>query len=321
MIQEALVAHSNAPGYPTALGLPELRQAWARWAARELHAQLGIENVSPTIGSKEIVGWLPTFLGLDRTSTIAIPELAYPTYAVGAQIVRANVVTYVTAEDIPAQTNLIWVNTPSNPTGAVLDQQQLRAIVQRGRQIGAVIVSDECYIELGWDCTPVSILHPDVCEGDLTNILAVQSLSKRSNLAGYRSGSLLGDAALISDVVGARKHTGMLLSTPVQHATIAALDDSAHVEQQRATYRARRDALHSALGACGFSIEHSNAGLYLWATRGEACMQTVNWFADQGILVAPGDFYGTAGAQHVRVALTATDERVHAAVARLRIND
>lgn len=320
VIQEALVAHSNAPGYPTAIGLPELRDAWVHWSQRVLNAHIGVENVSPTIGSKEIVGWLPTFLGLNSSHTIAIPDLAYPTYAVGAQIAGSRIVTYRTAEDIPTGTALVWVNTPSNPTGAVLDVQELRALVQRAREVGAVIASDECYIELGWDCTPTSILDTRVTDSDLTNVLSVQSLSKRSNLAGYRSGAILGDAGLISDIVGARKHTGMLLSTPVQYATIAALKDTHHVAAQRERYGARRDLLHTALTDAGFTIDHSNAGLYLWATRGQDCMATVEWFATQGILVAPGDFYGPTGNHHVRVALTATDERVHAAVDRLRVH-
>ena len=318
VIQDALVAHSNAPGYPTAIGLPELREAWAQWSARVLNAQLGPDNISPTIGSKEIVGWLPTILGLNSSNVIAIPELAYPTYAVGAQISKSRIVTYHRAEDIPADTSLIWVNTPSNPTGAVLSIDEMQAIVSRAREIGAIVVSDECYIELGWDCTPISILNADVNDGDLTNILSVHSLSKRSNLAGYRSGSIMGDSSLIKDIVGARKHTGMLLSTPVQHATIAALSDAAHVAAQRERYGKRRDLLHNALTSAGFRIDHSHAGLYLWATRGDDCMATVNWFATQGILVAPGDFYGPSGHQHVRVALTATDERVQAAVDRLR---
>ena len=311
-------AAANAPGYPTAAGLLELRQAWVTWAKRILHSELTVDQVAPSIGSKEIVAWLPIVFGLTKDSVVAIPELAYPTYAVGALMAHAKFVTYTDASQIPTETDLIWVNSPSNPTGEVLSIEQLQALVARGREISAPVVSDECYIELGWEVEPVSILDPRVCGTDLTGVLAVHSLSKRSNLAGYRSGAVLGDAKLVSDIVSLRKHAGMLVPTPVQLATVAALGDDAHVQQQRTRYANRRDILRSALVAAGFSIEHSQAGLYLWATNGSECLVTANWFAENGILVAPGDFYGPAGSKHVRLALTATDERISSAAARLR---
>ena len=311
-------AAANAPGYPTAAGLLELRQAWVTWAKRILHSELTVDQVAPSIGSKEIAAWLPIVFGLTKDSVVAIPELAYPTYAVGALMAHAKFVTYTDASQIPAEADLIWVNSPSNPTGEVLSIEQLQALVARGREISAPVVSDECYIELGWEVEPVSVLDPRVCGNDLTGVLAVHSLSKRSNLAGYRSGAVLGDAKLVSDIVSLRKHAGMLVPTPVQLATVAALGDDAHVQQQRTRYANRRETLRSALVAAGFSIEHSQAGLYLWATNGSECLAAVNWFAENGILVAPGDFYGPAGAKHVRLALTATDERISSAAARLR---
>ena len=274
----------------------------------------------PSIGSKEIVAWLPIVFGLNQSSTVAIPELAYPTYAVGALLAHAKFVTYKQASDIPDNTDMIWVNSPGNPTGEVLTANQLKEIVARGRELSAPVVSDECYIELGWDAEPISILDPRVCGTDFTGILAVHSLSKRSNLAGYRSGAVLGDAKLISDIVSLRKHAGMLVSTPVQLATVAALSDDAHVVLQKARYAKRRDVLHTALISAGFKIEHSQAGLYLWATNGSNCLETVNWLAEKGILAAPGDFYGPAGNNYVRLALTATDERIDSAAARLTSN-
>ena len=274
----------------------------------------------PSIGSKEIVAWLPIVFGLNQSSTVAIPELAYPTYAVGALLAHAKFVTYKQASDIPDNTDMIWVNSPGNPTGEVLTANQLKEIVARGRELSAPVVSDECYIELGWEAEPISILDPRVCGTDFTGILAVHSLSKRSNLAGYRSGAVLGDAKLISDIVSLRKHAGMLVSTPVQLATVAALSDDAHVVLQKARYAKRRDVLHTALISAGFKIEHSQAGLYLWATNGSNCLETVNWLAEKGILAAPGDFYGPAGNNHVRLALTATDERIDSAAARLTSN-
>jgi succinyldiaminopimelate transaminase len=212
---------------------------------------------------------------------------------------------------------LIWVNSPGNPHGRVSSAAELRAWVAWAREHGAVLASDECYLELGFDASPVSVLSPEVTEGDLSSVLAVHSLSKRSNLAGYRAGFVAGDPALVGELLAVRKHAGLMVPTPVQAAMAAALDDSEHVQAQHAVYAARRAILRAALLAAGFTIDHSEAGLYLWATRGEDCWSTVDWFADRGILVAPGAFYGPAGSAHVRVALTATDERVSAAVARL----
>jgi succinyldiaminopimelate transaminase len=285
-----------------------------------LSADLNTDQVVPSIGSKEIVALLPIVFGLNQNSTVAIPELAYPTYAVGALLAHAKFVTYRQASDIPDHTDLIWVNSPSNPTGEVLSADQLKEIVARGRQLSAPVVSDECYIELGWEAEPISILDPRVCGTDFTGILAVHSLSKRSNLAGYRSGAVLGDAKLINDIVSLRKHAGLLVSTPVQLATVAALADDAHVAIQKARYAKRREVLRAALSSAGFKIEHSQAGLYLWATNGSDCLETVNWLAGKGILAAPGDFYGPAGQHHVRLALTATDERIASAAARLTGN-
>lgn len=317
VIQAALRDAANAPGYPTAAGSEELRQAWCDWAARIASVSLATLNVCPTIGSKEIVAWLPIIFGLDESSTVAFPELAYPTYAVGAMMAGAKGATYTDAASIPDETDLIWVNSPSNPTGKVLTVDELHSIVRRAREIDAVVVSDECYLELGWDVTPISILDPRVIQGDFTNVLAIHSLSKRSNLAGYRSAAVLGDANLIKDIIAARKHAGMLLSSPVQAATIAALTDSDHVVQQRELYHNRRNILRQALTDAGLTIEHSQAGLYLWTSAGTDCMELVNRLANVGILCAPGTFYGSAGAKHVRIALTATDERISKVGARL----
>jgi len=294
-----------------------LRQAWADWAKSALEVTVGLDEISPTIGSKEVVAWLPIILGLGPAHIVAIPELAYPTYAVGAQMAKANFVTYNSAEEIPADVTLIWVNSPSNPTGEVKSVAHLSSVVARAREIGAIVVSDECYIELGWDAKPVSILHPDVIGSSNESVLAVHSLSKRSNLAGYRSGAVLGDSQLIADILALRKHAGMLLPSPIQAATIAALGDPDHVATQRDVYHNRRTILRAAVLEAGMQIDHSQAGLYLWVTAGKPCLETVALLADVGILCAPGDFYGPAGASHVRMALTATDERIAQVAARL----
>lgn len=312
VIQEALRAASDAPGYPTTHGTVQMRSAVSGWLARSLGVEVDPQDVLPTIGTKEFVAWLPTLLGLTADDTVAYPTIAYPTYEVGALIAGCQ-----TAE-VGAPAALTWLNTPSNPTGRVLGVGELRAIVDQLRGQGAVIVSDECYIELGWDAQPVSILHPDVCGGDHTGLLALNSLSKRSNLAGYRFGFAAGDPALITRLLAVRKHAGMMVPLPVQAAAVAALNDDEHVRVQRQRYQARRAVLYEALTAAGFRIDESAAGLYLWATQGKPCWDSVNWLAERGILVAPGDFYGEAGGQHVRVALTAHDDDVALAADRLR---
>jgi succinyldiaminopimelate transaminase len=319
VVQEALRQASDWPGYPVTQGTPALREAGARWLARRLGVT-GLEPaaVIPTIGSKEIVGLLPTLLGVGPGDRVVVPALAYPTYEVGALAVGAETIaTDSTAAVGPAPVALVWVNSPSNPTGRVLPAAHLAKVVAWARERGAVLVSDECYIELPWTERPVSVLHPDVCGGSHEGILALHSLSKRSNLAGYRAGLVSGDPALVAEVLELRKHLGLIVPGPVQAAMVAALDDDAHVAEQRERYRARRERLLAALTGAGFRVDESAAGLYLWATRGEGCWETASWLAERGILVAPGAFYGAAGAEHVRVALTATDERVDAACARL----
>jgi aspartate/methionine/tyrosine aminotransferase len=170
---------------------------------------------------------------------------------------------------------------------------------------------------LGWDAEPVSVLHPSVSGGSTEGLLAVHSLSKSSSLAGYRAGFVAGDPTLVARLLAVRKHAGMIVPRPVQEAITAALSDDEHIAVQRERYRRRRELLRPALVAAGFTVEHSEAGLYLWSTRDEEADKTVAWLADLGILVAPGTFYGPTGGRHVRIALTATDERIGAAVERL----
>ena len=321
VIRAALSAASDSPGYPLTYGTKALREAAADYL-RAWHGVAGADpaHVLPLIGTKELVGWLPTLLDLGEGDHVGLPELAYPTYAVGALVARAEPVATddpVAGLD-PARTKLLWLNTPSNPTGRVQSAAELRRIVEWARGHGVLVVSDECYIELGWEGTePVSVLHPDVCGGSHDGLLAVHSLSKRSNFAGYRGGFLTGDPALVAELLEVRKHTGMIVPKPVQEAMAAALRDRAHAVEQKERYARRRAALRAAFEAAGFRIEHSEASLYLWATRGEDCWATVGDLATSGVLVAPGEFYGPAGQEYVRIAFTATDERVAAAVARL----
>ncbi|MBL7254921.1 succinyldiaminopimelate transaminase [Actinoplanes sp. LDG1-01] len=318
LIRRALADASDSPGYPLTAGTPALRAAIAQWLVRECGAS-GTPDVLPTIGSKELVAWLPTLLGVGPGDTVVIPAIGYPTYEVGVRLAGAKVIRSdaLTAVGPDPSVRLVWINSPSNPTGKVLPVEHLRKVVAWARERGAVVVSDECYLSLGWETKPVSVLDDAVTGGDYTGVLAVHSLSKRSNLAGYRAGFVGGDPALIGELLAVRKHGGMIVPAPVQAAMIAALGDEEHVAAQRAVYARRRDELRVALTKAGFEISHSEAGLYLWSTRGEDSWKTVDWLAERGILAAPGAFYGPAAEQHVRIALTATDERVAAAVARL----
>jgi succinyldiaminopimelate transaminase len=227
-------------------------------------------------------------------------------------------------DDWPDETRLVWLNSPANPDGRVHGVEFLQRAVHRARDLGAVIANDECYTELNWtvsdgaehEPTP-SILDRRVVGDSRRLTLSVSSLSKQSNLAGYRAGFVAGCSDLIGEVLAVRKHLGLMPPAPVQAAMIAALGDDAHVSVQRERYRARRETMLSALEGAGFRIDESGAGLYLWATRGEDAWATVSALADHGILVTPGSFYGPAGAEHVRVALTATDADVAEAARRL----
>ena len=329
VIQEALIAAANAPGYPLPAGTPELRSAAAGWLARSFDVRVDPVSVLPVIGTKEFIAWLPTMLGLGPADAVVYPALAYPTYDIGARLTgSASVAVDVAAQAgqplaldaAPASTKLVWVNSPSNPTGRVLSAQTLRDAVAWTRARGAVLASDECYITLGWDTVPVSVLHESVRGDSLDGVLAVFSLSKRSNLAGYRAGFVTGDPALMKELLLVGRQAGMIVPGPVQAAMVAALSDDAHAAEQKARYAARRAVLVAGLTAAGFSIEHSEAGLYLWATRpGLDCWAACELLASEcGILVGPGSMYGPEGSAYIRVALTATDERVAAAGTRLR---
>lgn len=328
VVQDALARAADAPGYPTTYGTVALREAVAAWFARRRGVPgLDPAAVLPTLGSKELVAWLPSLLGLGAGDVVVHPEIAYPTYDVGARLAGAvpqpgdDVATWAGRSDV----RLVWLNSPSNPTGRVLGVEELREVVGAARRIGAVVASDECYALLAWEEPWVgagvpSLLDPRVCDGDHDGLLAAVSLSKQSNLAGYRAGFVAGDPALVGRLLEVRKHAGMMMPAPVQAAAAAALADDEHVAVQTERYRRRRRVLLGALTAAGLVVEDSPAGLYLWVRMpgpGQDCWRTVADLAELGILVAPGSFYGPAGARHVRVALTASDEAVARAAARL----
>lgn len=320
-IQLALAESAAAPGYPQTKGTPRLREAIVgamerRYGVKGLDAD---RSVLPVVGTKEAIAWLPTLLGLGEGHNVVIPELAYPTYEVSARLAGAEVIRSDSLLRLgPEPVSLIYLNSPANPHGQVLGVEHLRKFVEYARRTGAIIVSDECYLGLGFDGdTPVSILDPRVSEGDYTNLLAVHSLSKTSNMASYRAGWLAGDAQLIQELLAIRRHAGLMNPGPIQAAMVAALEEDGHETLQHELYRHRREILEKALVEAGFTIEHSDAGLYLWATEGRDGRETVSRLSELGILVAPGDFYGPRGQQFVRVGLTATDERIEAAARRL----
>ncbi|WP_136518812.1 succinyldiaminopimelate transaminase [Cellulomonas telluris] len=336
LVREALAAAADAPGYPATHGTPALRQAVVEWFARRRGVPgLDPAAVLPTVGSKELVALLPALLGVGSGDAVLHPATAYPTYDVGARLAGA---APVPTDDPAAElarrddVRLVWLNSPANPHGAVLGVEDLRALVEAARAASArtgrpvVVASDECYAELAWDepwasSGVPSVLDPRVSGGDLTGLLAAYSLSKQSNLAGYRAAFLAGDPALVAGLLETRKHAGMIVPAPVQAAMAVALGDDAHVSEQRERYRRRRSVLRAGFEGAGYVVDHSHAGLYLWV-RPEGPRQdawrTVADLAGLGILVAPGSFYGAAAAGHVRVALTASDDAVAEAAARLQ---
>jgi len=315
----ALSRAADSPGYPFTAGTAALRQAIVSYRTRRWGADdLGPDATLPVIGTKELVAWLPTLLGLGPDDLVVYPTMAYPTYLVGARIAGCRALASDDPDELgDARPALVWINSPANPTGRILGAGPLKHWVKWTREHGSLLASDECYGEFGWEAEPMSVLHPSINEGAHDGLLAVHSLSKRSNLAGYRAGFVAGDRYVVADLLAVRKHAGMLVPRPVQEAMVELLGDHDHVELQRGRYLGRRAVLRPALEAAGFRIEHSEGAIYLWATRDEDCHASVDYLARMGILVAPGDFYGAAATRHVRVALTATDERVAAAAQRL----
>ncbi|MGJ7442335.1 succinyldiaminopimelate transaminase [Aquipuribacter sp. MA13-6] len=334
LLQQVLADAADAPGYPTVAGTEDVHDAVAAWFERVRGTgPLPGLGVMPVIGSKELVAWLPTLLGLGAGDTVVHPEIAYPTYDVGARLAGATPVAAdaTTALGPDSTVRLVWLNSPGNPTGQVLGVEHLAKVVAWARSRGAVVASDECYCDLGWherwdpsvggERVP-SVLDPRVTGGDLSGVLAVCSASKRSNLAGYRAAFVAGDPVLVERLVQVRKHAGMIVPAPVQAVLVASLREDSHVAEQKARYRARRDVLLPAVEQAGLRVDGSEAGLYLWVTDPAAPAGSDGWdlvarLAELGVLVAPGSFYGPRGARHVRMALTAPDERVRAAARRL----
>ncbi|MSW17151.1 MAG: succinyldiaminopimelate transaminase [Actinobacteria bacterium] len=307
-IQEALTKASNSPSYPLTAGSSQLKDAIRAWATLNLGAT-GEFDVLPVIGSKEFVALLPTFL---QSKTVLYPKIAYPTYLVGALMASAKAIPVeIDAKSWPIA-DLAWINSPSNPTGQVQSDSEILATINWARNNGSVIASDECYLSFSKEAKSILSLTGGNNEG----VLAVHSLSKRSNLAGYRAAFVIGDSKLIDQIRQIRKHAGLMVPLPVQQAMIAALSDNNHAIEQAERYEKRRIKLITALSKAGFTIEHSQAGLYIWCSKNEDCYKTVDWFANLGVLVTPGSFYGSE--KFIRIALTATDESIDLVVERIK---
>ncbi|WP_157008569.1 succinyldiaminopimelate transaminase [Agromyces laixinhei] len=324
LVRTALANATDAHAYPQTIGTDELRSAIIDWFARRRGVTgLTSANVLPTVGSKELVALLPFLLGLGEGDVVVHPRAAYPSYEMGAVLVGATAMASDDPAEWPAETKLVWLNSPGNPDGRVLTIDELRTARERALELDAIIVGDECYAELGWegewaDAPAPSLLDPRVVGESRHQVLVAYSLSKQSNMAGYRTAFIAGCAAVIGRITTVRKHAGLMLPQPLQAAMIAALRDDVHVAEQKERYRARRDLLKPALEAAGFRIDRSEAGLYLWATEGRAAWESIGRLADLGIVAGPGIFYGPHHPEHVRLSLTATDERISAASERLR---
>ncbi len=323
-----------ATGYPQSIGSPHFREAAAAWIHRRFAVEVDPAAVLACVGTKEVVAGLPRLLSLrtpDR-DTVLYPAVSYPTYAMGATLAGLRAVPIpVDADwhlDLDAvdaadadRALIVWLNDPANPTGAAASSERMARTVEWARGRGAIVASDECYAEFTYDAggapaPPVTALG----HGD-DGILAVHSLSKRSNMAGLRAGFLAGDPDLIGYLGEVRRHAGMMVPAPVQAAAAAALGDDAHVDLQRARYADRRARLVPALEALGLHHDGGPSAFYLWL-RDHGDDTNDGWgvaalLARRGIVVAPGDLYGAPGVRHARLALCIPDARLGLALERL----
>ena len=326
-------AAAAATGYPAAIGAPAYRDAAAAWIGRRFGVAVSPDAVLACIGTKELVASLPRLLALrdPERDTVLYPAVAYPTYEMGARLAGLRAVPVPLDEhwhldlsrisEADADRALvIWVNEPGNPTGASAGPQHLRSVVDWAWDCGAIVASDECYAEFTYDESGSPAAPATVLSAGHDRVLAVHSLSKRSNMAGLRAGFLAGDAALVSYLGEVRKHAGLMTPAPVQAAATAALADDAHVDEQRGRYARRRKQAQDALGEWGLVHDGGPSTFYLWLRAPEG--REDGWsitrrLAGQGLLVAPGDLYGPDGSAHVRLSLTQTDDRLALAFERL----
>jgi succinyldiaminopimelate transaminase len=316
-VVEALARSGAERGYPASIGSAAYREAAAGWMARRLGIDVDPSHVAACVGTKELVAGLPQWLRLRRPDrdTVLYPAVSYPTYAMGAQLAGCRAVAYSTLEDVDpadaARALCLWVNVPGNPDGSLAG---LGAAAAWGRTHEVPVLSDECYIEFTWDGPPRTIL-----EHGLEGVLAVHSLSKRSNLAGVRAGCYAGDPDLVGFLSGIRRHAGFMVPGPVQAAAVVAWGDDAHVEEQRARYLGRLHAMRAALALVGVDAPLPAGSFYLWAPApgGDAWAFTRLLAEQGGALVAPGELYGPTATDHVRVAVVQPDDRIALVAERL----
>ncbi len=325
-VVEALAGSAAERGYPASIGSPAYRAAASEWMAGRLGVAVAPDQLAACIGTKELVAGMPHWLRLRDPSrdTVLYPAISYPSYAMGAELAGARAVPVPVGADgrsdlaaiDPADADralCLWVNSPANPTGHLDD---LGAAAAWGRAHGVPVLSDECYVEFTWDGPGRTIL-----EHGLDGVLAVHSLSKRSNLAGVRAGFYAGDPDLVHYLAELRKHAGFMVPGPVQAAAVAAWADQTHVDEQRDRYRARLERFAAILGALGVEAPMPGGGFYLWAPapEGDAWALVRRLATDGGALVSPGEFYGPDGAGFVRVAVVQPDERLELVARRLGV--
>ena len=336
VVARALVDAARAPaatGYPPTIGTPALRAAVVDWISRRFGVDVSPEQALACVGTKELVASLPRVLSLRDPSrdTVLYPAASYPTYAMGALLagLRAvpvpvdaqwNVDVAAVSEADAERALLIWLNDPSNPTGVTATPAQMRERVGWARERDIVVASDECYAEFTYDDEGQPAAPVTALAAGADGVLAVHSLSKRSNAAGLRAGFVVGDGELVGYLGEVRKHAGLMTPAPVQAAAAAALADDEHVDVQRARYARRRAVLIAALERYGLVHDGGPSTFYLWlrnAAGEEDGWRTASRLAETGLIVAPGEFYGDCCATRVRLALTLTDDQIACTADRL----
>jgi succinyldiaminopimelate transaminase len=322
-VLEELARGLGARGYPASQGTPEYRDACAEWMNRRFGLEFGPDELAACIGTKEFVGTLAGYLHLRRPErdTVLYPAVSYPTYAMGATLAGLRSVPVALVDGQlelssidPADVGralVLWSNSPSNPTGRLDD---LEGVAAWGRHHGVLIVSDECYAEFTWAGRPRSIL-----EHGVQGVLALHSISKRSNLAGVRAGFYAGDPEMVAYLRSVRQHAGFMVPGPIQCAVAVAYGDDEHVNVQRSVYRSRLETLSDALTRFGVDAPMPDGAFYLWCSKeGLDGWALAELLAEaSGLVVSPGDLYGEAGARHVRIAMVQPDERLALAASRL----
>jgi len=327
-VVRALSSSGAERGYPTSVGSPPLRQAAARWLNRRFDVEIQPSALAMCVGTKEFVATVPWLLGLRRPDrrTVLYPEVSYPTYAMGAELAGCRAVAVPVgadgqlaldriAADAVDDALLLWSNSPANPTGGLDD---LGGVARWGRSHGIPVFSDECYAEFTWQEPPATILQHGADQ-----VVAVHSLSKRSNMAGVRSGFYAGDPDLVHELSEIRRHLGMMVPGPVQAAATVAWDDDEHVALQRQRYRRRLQHLVDGLATAGVDVSFPGGGFYLWVPVPSGWDGVDGWglaralAAVAGVVASPGDLYGEPVAHHVRVAVVAPDDQIAAVAERL----